>query len=58
MQTYNGNAAKVIIEGTLTLSLKGNLLMQRFAYFLKALNGDNGFFNDRGLCSFFHNEKI
>jgi len=48
VQAYKCNAAKVIIKGALALSLQVNLLKKRFAYFLKALNRENGLFNDRG----------
>ncbi len=48
VQAYKCNAAKVIIEGTLTLPFQGNLLIKRFAYFLKAFNGKDRLFNDCG----------
>jgi hypothetical protein len=47
-QADYGNAAKIVAQGTFTLSFELNLLKKRFTNFIKAFNGESGLFNDGG----------
>jgi len=53
MQTDQGNSAQIVVEGTLTLPAQDDLLLEGFVNFLKAINRQNGFFNNCWFVSFF-----
>jgi hypothetical protein len=53
MKADKGNPADVVVEGTCALSLQDDLLLNGLENILKAFDGQNSFFNDSRLSSFF-----
>jgi hypothetical protein len=53
MQADEGNSAQIVVEGTLALPAQDDLLLEDFVNFLKAINRQNGFFNNCRFVSFF-----
>jgi hypothetical protein len=48
MQADQCDAANVVVKGALALSPQNNLLLKGFVNLVKAINAQDGFFNDCG----------
>jgi hypothetical protein len=53
MKADDCDTADVVVERALTLTPQDNLLLKGFVNLVEAINAQNGFFNNRGRCSFF-----
>jgi len=57
MKTDKSDTPNVVVERTLALSAKDDLLLKLFINLVKALNNQDGFFNNRWFRSFFSSYK-
>jgi hypothetical protein len=53
MKADDCDTADVVVERALTLTPQNNLLLKGFVNLVEAINAQDGFFNNRGRCSFF-----
>ena len=53
VQTDEGDSAQVVVESTLALTAKVNLLPECFVHFLKTIDSQKGFFDNGRFGSFF-----